>query len=198
MERPLVRNRDISRIPDAVTAGTERAAPRGDSRSHADRCPERPAGMLLDSRFRASISVLEASTCSWRFPRARRVAALYSPEISGRAGFNALGAAAQSKGVTLQWIELRRADDLDSSLAAMGQARPTAMLAFAVRTDQLIGLVEITAKNRLPMVYAFREAVEAGGLISFGPESTDLWRGAANYVDISKHAGRVKSERVLL
>ena len=72
------------------------------------------------------------------------------------------------------------------------------MLAFAVRTDQLIGLVEITAKNRLPMVYAFREAVEAGGLMSFGPESTDLWRGAANYVDISKHAGRVKSERVLL
>ena len=48
------------------------------------------------------------------------------------------------------------------------------------------------------MVYAFREAVEAGGLMSFGPESTDLWRGAANYVDISKHAGRVKSERVLL
>jgi putative tryptophan/tyrosine transport system substrate-binding protein len=65
----------------------------------------------------------------------------------------------------------------------MGQARPTAMLAFAVRTDQLIGLVEITAKNRLPMVYAFREAVEAGGLMSFGPKSTDLWRGAANYVD---------------
>jgi putative ABC transport system substrate-binding protein len=57
------------------------------------------------------------------------------------------------------------------------------MLAFAVRTDQLIGLVEITAKNRLPMVYAFREAVEAGGLMSFGPKSTDLWRGAANYVD---------------
>jgi ABC-type uncharacterized transport system substrate-binding protein len=85
--------------------------------------------------------------------------------------------------VTLQWIELPRADDLDSSLAAMGQARPTAMLAFAVRTDQLIGLVEITAKNRLPMVYAFREAVEAGGLMSFGPKSTDLWRGAANYVD---------------
>ena len=85
--------------------------------------------------------------------------------------------------MTLQWIELRRADDLDSSLAAMGQARPTAMLAFAVRTDQLIGLVEITAKNRLPMVYAFREAVEAGGLMSFGPKSTDLWRGAANYVD---------------
>ncbi len=115
-------------------------------------------------------------------PRTKRVAALYSPEISGRAGFGALVAAAPSKGVTLQRIELRRADDLDSALAAMGQARPNAMLAFAVRADQLIRVVEIAAKNRLPTVYAFREAVDAGGLMSFGPNLTDLWRGAANYV----------------
>jgi len=98
--------------------------------------------MLLDSRFRVSISVLEASTCSWRFPSSQACRSTLQPGISGRAGFNALGAAAQSKGVTLLRIELRRADDLDSSLAAMGQARPTAMLAFAVRADQLIGLVE--------------------------------------------------------
>jgi hypothetical protein len=31
--------------------------------------------------------------------------------------------------------------------------------------------------------YAFREAVDAGGLMSFGPKLPDLWRGAANYVD---------------
>ena len=65
----------------------------------------------------------------------------------------------------------------------MGQARPNAVLAFAVRTDQLIRLVEIAAKNRLPTVYGFREAVEAGGLMSFGPALADLWRGAATYVD---------------
>jgi ABC-type uncharacterized transport system substrate-binding protein len=57
------------------------------------------------------------------------------------------------------------------------------LLAFAVRTDQLIRVVEIAAKNRLPTVYAFREAVDAGGLMSFGPKLTDLWRGAATYVD---------------
>jgi putative ABC transport system substrate-binding protein len=57
------------------------------------------------------------------------------------------------------------------------------MLAFAVRADQQIRLVEIAAMNRLPVVYGFRQAVDAGGLMSFGPKRPDLWRGAANYVD---------------
>jgi len=116
-------------------------------------------------------------------PATKRVGALFSPELSQGAALDALRAAAQSKGVTLQAVELRRADDLDSALAAMGQARPSALLAFAVRTDQLIRLVEITAMNRLPVVYGFSEAVDAGGLMSFGPNRPDLWRGAANYVD---------------
>ena len=51
MERPLVRNRDIISIPDAVTTGTEHVAPRGDSRSHADRCPERPGGNVTGQSF---------------------------------------------------------------------------------------------------------------------------------------------------
>jgi hypothetical protein len=44
---------------------------------------------------------------------------------------------------------------------------------------------------------ASREVVVAGGLISYGASFSDLFRRAATYVDISKHAGRVKSERVL-
>jgi len=116
-------------------------------------------------------------------PRTKRVAALYSPEIRPSTAFDALRTAAQSKGVTLQRVELQRGDDLDAALAAIGEARPSALLAFAVRTDQLIRIVEIAAKNRLPTVYGFREAVDAGGLMSFGPKIPDLWRGAANYVD---------------
>ena len=117
-------------------------------------------------------------------PRAKRVAALYNPEmIATKGAFGALGAAAQSKGVTLQRVELRRPDDLDPALAAMGQARPSALLVFAVTRIQETQIVEFAAKNRLPAVYGFREAVDAGGLMSFGPKLPDLWRGAANYVD---------------
>jgi ABC-type uncharacterized transport system substrate-binding protein len=157
-------------VGDAVSAGLVKSLPR-------------PGGNITGQSFLGpDIGLKGFDLLMEVVPRTKRVAVLYSPEISG-AGFGALGAAAQSKSVTLQRIELRRADDLDSALAAKGQARPNALLAFAVRTDQLIWVVEIAAKNRLPTVYAFREAVDAGGLMSFGPKLTDLWRGAANYVD---------------
>jgi putative ABC transport system substrate-binding protein len=43
--------------------------------------------------------------------------------------------------------------------------------------------VDLAAKNRLPAVYAQREFVEAGGLMSYGPNLADLFRRAATYVD---------------
>jgi len=44
-------------------------------------------------------------------------------------------------------------------------------------------LVDLAAKNRLPVVYGAREYVDAGGLMAYGPSITDLFRRAATYVD---------------
>ena len=44
-------------------------------------------------------------------------------------------------------------------------------------------LVDLAAKNRLPAVYPWREGVDAGGLVSYGPDIPDLFRRAATYVD---------------
>jgi len=44
-------------------------------------------------------------------------------------------------------------------------------------------LVDLAAKNRLPAVYASREFVDAGGLMSYGANLADLFRRAATYVD---------------
>jgi putative ABC transport system substrate-binding protein len=44
-------------------------------------------------------------------------------------------------------------------------------------------LVDLAAKNRLPAVYPFREAVDAGGLMSYGSDLADMYRRAATYVD---------------
>jgi putative ABC transport system substrate-binding protein len=44
-------------------------------------------------------------------------------------------------------------------------------------------LVDLAAKNRLPAVYQSRESVDAGGLMSYGPNFADLFRRAATYVD---------------
>jgi len=44
-------------------------------------------------------------------------------------------------------------------------------------------LVDLAAKTRLPAVYTSREYVDAGGLMSYGPNQAELYRRAATYVD---------------
>ena len=44
-------------------------------------------------------------------------------------------------------------------------------------------LIELTAKNRLPSMFTQRADVEAGGLMSYGPNFPDMYRRAATYVD---------------
>jgi len=51
---------------------------------------------------------------------------------------------------------------------------------FLNERRRLVGLV---AKNRLPAVYVLREFVDAGGLMSYGPNIADNYRRAATYVD---------------
>jgi hypothetical protein len=67
-------------------------------------------------------------------------------------------------------------------------------LAFARRAE----IARLAQRNRLPSIFGGREFAEAGGLMTYGPSIADGWRRAATYVDISKHAGRVKSARVLV
>ena len=158
-------------VGDAVSAGLVKSLPR-------------PGGNITGQSFMGpDIGLKGFDLLMTVLPRTKRVAALYSPEIPPGPAFDALRATALSRGMMLQRVELRRPDDLDAALAAMGQARPDALLSFAVRAEQLPRLVEVAARNRLPAVFGFREAVDAGGLMSFGPKRPELWRGAANYVD---------------
>ncbi len=53
----------------------------------------------------------------------------------------------------------------------------------AVLNNERRRLVDLAAKNRLPAVYWSREFVDAGGLMSYGANTADLWRRAATYVD---------------
>jgi len=59
-------------------------------------------------------------------------------------------------------------------------------------------LLRLPSTSGLPAIYGFRTWVDAGGLISYGPNLPDLFHRAATYVDISKHAGRVNDESILV
>jgi hypothetical protein len=56
----------------------------------------------------------------------------------------------------------------------------------------------LAIKHRLPTMSIFKDNVEAGGLMSYSPDYDDLYRRGAVYVDISKHAGRVNDESILV
>jgi putative ABC transport system substrate-binding protein len=67
----------------------------------------------------------------------------------------------------------------------MTKARAGALtvLGSAMFANERRRLVDLAAKHRLPGVYGFREYVDAGGLMAYGPNVADLFRRAATYVD---------------
>ena len=93
--------------------------------------------------------------------------------------------AARALGVQLQVVEARGAEDFDRAFSNMITARAGALavLSTPVFASERRTLAELAAKNRLPTVFSFREYVDAGGLMSYGPNLADLSRRAATYVD---------------
>ncbi len=92
---------------------------------------------------------------------------------------------ARALGVRLQFVEARGPADFDRAFSEMTKARAGALtvLGSTMFLIERRRLVDLAAKNRLPAVYAQREFVDAGGLMSYGPNLADLFRRAATYVD---------------
>ena len=93
--------------------------------------------------------------------------------------------AARAFGVTLQYLDVKGANDIETAFRAATKERSEAVLVLAspVTISQQAQIVEHAAKSRLPVMYHRREAVEAGGLVSYGVSFPDLDRRAATYVD---------------
>jgi ABC-type uncharacterized transport system substrate-binding protein len=93
--------------------------------------------------------------------------------------------AAARRHVQLRRAEVRRLEDLDEAFASLKQARSDAVLVFG--GSMLFGaraqIAQRGLKSRLPVVSPYREAVEAGSLLSYGPSLPALWSRAAAYVD---------------
>ena len=94
-------------------------------------------------------------------------------------------AAAQGLGLKLQSLGVRSSNDFDGAFEAALKERIQALLNLpeALFIVQLNRIVEFAAKNKLPAMYSSPEFVQAGGLMSYSPIITDLWRRAATYVD---------------
>jgi putative ABC transport system substrate-binding protein len=94
--------------------------------------------------------------------------------------------AAPRLGLKVQDVEVRRSDDLDEAVVSMVRARSGAVV---VLPDPLLAgvlggrIAELAMRNGLPTMSTFKEQVEVGGLLSYGPNLTLNYRRAAAYVD---------------
>jgi ABC-type uncharacterized transport system substrate-binding protein len=120
-------------------------------------------------------------------PGLSRVAFLWNPDVRGAVlDYKETEGAAGSLHLQLQSVEVVRAEDFDRAFSAVTKERAQALIMPAANPVGFANRGQIASfaqKNRLPSMYAQREYVDAGGLMSYGPSTPDLFRRAATYVD---------------
>jgi putative ABC transport system substrate-binding protein len=97
-----------------------------------------------------------------------------------------LPTAARALGLTIQPWEVRDADDFEKVFAALNKQRPDGLYVHGrgpLITANVKRIVSFALKSRLPSTYAFREAVDAGGLMYYGADIADSYRRVAYFVD---------------
>jgi putative ABC transport system substrate-binding protein len=120
-------------------------------------------------------------------PALSRVAFIWNPDVRGNVlDYQETERVASSLGLQLQSVEVVRTEDFERAFSAVTKGRAQALsmpaanpVAFANRSQ----IASFAQKNRLPSMFAQKEYVDAGGLISYGPSGTDMMRRAATYVD---------------
>jgi putative tryptophan/tyrosine transport system substrate-binding protein len=119
-------------------------------------------------------------------PNVSRVGVVWDPRISHEVhGFKEAETAATSLGLTLVSLEVKRAEELESSFATMARAGANGLLVFenAITVNNSKRIVDLAIKHRLPGVYGLPDFAEAGGLLVYGPVRADNYRKAAIFVD---------------
>jgi putative ABC transport system substrate-binding protein len=119
-------------------------------------------------------------------PRVARAGVLRDSSSPGGIGqFAAIQAVAPSMGTELSPLDVRDAGEIERVIALFGRSSDGGLIvtgsALAAAHRKLI--VALAARHRLPAVYPFRYFATSGGLISYGPDTTDPFRRAAGYVD---------------
>jgi len=119
-------------------------------------------------------------------PRLTRVAVLRDADAAfGIGQLAVIQAAATSLGVEVRPIGVRDTDEIERAITAFARSPDGGLIVtastFAAVHRELI--IARAARDRLPAVYPIRYYAISGGLISYGPDTTDPFRRAAGYVD---------------
>jgi len=117
------------------------------------------------------------------------VAALWHPEAYGDRTMTEMlketQAAAKKLAVQLQLLAARSANDFEKAFSAMikEHARALVVLPSPMLYGEHKRIVDLALRNRLPTIFAFREAADNGGLMSYGANLSDLFHRSAIQAD---------------
>jgi putative ABC transport system substrate-binding protein len=147
----------------------------------------RPSGNATGfSQFEYSVSGKWLELLKWIIPDVQRAAVLRDSKVPAGIGQLAvLQSVAPSLGIELIPVDLQKAEQIKSDVETAAQTGKIGLIvASSTRAlqerDLILGLA---ARHRLPTVYAQREFVVAGGLISYAADFPSQFRGAAGYID---------------
>jgi putative ABC transport system substrate-binding protein len=119
-------------------------------------------------------------------PNLSRVAVLFDSDAANNIAFlRATEAVAPSLGVKLTAVDVHKGAEIERAIAAFA-SQPDGGLIVMPHPNTVANrgsIIILAARHRLPAVYPFRYFATEGGLMSYGPDQIDQWRGAATYVD---------------
>jgi putative tryptophan/tyrosine transport system substrate-binding protein len=120
-------------------------------------------------------------------PAVVRVGFIFNPDTASYAApfLHAAEAAARTVGMEVTAARIHNDTEIEQTITALASAPGGGLIVLPepttnIRSDLIIALV---ARHRVPAIYAFRYQATNGGLISYGVDIADLFRGAASYVD---------------
>lgn len=119
-------------------------------------------------------------------PAVTRVGIVLDPENSSLAALRrTIEAAAPAFGVTATAIGVHDAAEIERGIAGFAEQQNSGLIVLAnpvtIRNRDLI--ITLAVKYRLPAIYMFRYFAASGGLMAYGVDQLDQWRGAAGYID---------------
>lgn len=121
------------------------------------------------------------------FPKISRIVVFHDPAMFAVSSPDSVKDVdiARQLGLQAQILEVRGPDEFESAFKTAAERRAEALL---LRAHPLFSLnrkrvADLAAKSGLPTMFPWREFVEAGGLMAYGPSLEDLYRRAAGYVD---------------
>lgn len=147
----------------------------------------RPGGNVTGlALMNIDVSPKQVELLKTMVPTLSRVVVLMNPGTRPHAAFlESVQAAAQQLGVSVVPVHASTPKEIERAFTAIQRERADAVIIppdsfFISRHRQMAELAE---RNRLPSMFYYQEAVEAGGLMSYGANNAELYRRAATYVD---------------